>query len=213
MENITLNVEPRVATGKGVARSLRREGSIPAVIYGLGSSSAITVNRKDLARIISSGVGGNTVISLNFPAGISKRAIIKDYQVDPITSKLMHADLQEISESKAVHVTVPVMLIGTPEGVKEGGILNHMTHEVEISCLPGSIPAHIDVDVSVLGIGVSVHVSDLKLPEGAKALTGPETVVATVAAPMSAEKLDELLSGDGGTAKEPEVLTKKKEEK
>ena len=214
MENVTLNVEPREATGKGVARSLRRQGRIPAVVYGLGNSAAVTINRKDLPRIINLLAGNSAVISLNFSTGAVKSAIIKDYQVDTITSQLMHADLQEVSESKAMHVTVAVMLVGTASGVTDGGgMLHHLTHEVEISCLPGKIPAHIDVDVSGVAVGGSIHVSDLNLPEGVKALTAPETVIANVSAPMSAEKLDELLAGEAAAPKEPEVLTKKKEEK
>lgn len=213
MKKVALNVELRENTGKGVARTLRRGGNIPAVMYGLGAPTALTINRKELVKIINAGVGGNTLITVNF-AGQQRMAVLRDYQVDPISTELMHADLLEVSMEKMIHVTIPVMMVGnTPEGVKEGGILQSMAREIEVECLPGNIPEHIDVDASALAIGSSIHVGDLKLPEGVKARTEAETVIVTLVAPMSDAKLDEILAGgEKGEVKEPEVLTKAKKE-
>jgi len=214
MEKIAISVEPRDGRGKGPARSLRRGGMIPAVIYGMGGSTPVSISRKELARIINAGGGGTTLLSVTV-AGENgeKTAIIKDFQVDPIKNVLLHADLLEVAMGKVLHVTVPVTLVGTPAGVKEGGILQHLGREIEVECLPGNIPDHIEVDAAVLKVGDSVHVGDLKLPEGVKALTDADAVIATIAAPISAEKLDLMLSGEtAAEVKEPEVLTKKKEE-
>lgn len=215
MKKVALNVELRENTGKGVARTLRRGGNIPAVMYGLGAPTSLSINRKELVKIINAGVGGNTLITVNFSGkGGERMAVLRDYQVDPITSELMHADLLEVSMEKVIHVTIPVMMVGgTPEGVKEGGILQSMAREIEVECLPGNIPEHIDVDASALGIGSSIHVGDLKLPEGVKARTEAETVIVTLVAPISDAKLDEMLAGgEKGEVKEPEVLTKAKKE-
>ncbi|MGA2192980.1 MAG: 50S ribosomal protein L25/general stress protein Ctc [Nitrospirota bacterium] len=215
MEKVTLNVELRDSKGKGPARSLRRSGRIPGVIYGQGGSTAISMNRKELIKIIVAAAGGSTLLSVTVPGGKGeKMAILKDYQLDPVKNELLHADLLEVAMGKAIHVTVPVMLTGdAPAGIKEGGILQHPTREILVECLPGNIPAHIDIDASGLKIGDSIHVGDLKLPEGVKALTEHETVIAAIAAPISTEKLDQMLSTEASAeVKEPEVLTKKKEE-
>ena len=215
MKKVALNAELRENTGKGVARSLRRGGNIPAVMYGLGEPTALTINRKELVKIINAGAGGNTLITVNFAgqSGGERMAVLRDYQTDPISNELMHADLLEVSMEKAIHVTIPVMMVGeTPAGVKEGGILQHMAREIEVECLPANIPEHIDVDASALGIGSSIHVGDLKLPDGVKARTEAETVIVTLAAPISDAKLDEMLAVEKGEVKEPEVLTKAKKE-
>jgi len=215
MKKVALNVELRENTGKGVARTLRRGGRIPAVMYGLGAPTALSINRKELVKIINAGVGGNTLITVNFSGqGGERMAVLRDFQVDPISSELMHADLLEVSMEKVIHVTIPVMMVGNaPEGVKEGGILQHMAREIEVECLPASIPEHIDVDASALAVGSSIHVGDLKLPAGVKARTEAETVIVTLVAPISDAKLDEMLAGaDKGEVKEPEVLTKAKKE-
>jgi large subunit ribosomal protein L25 len=215
MKKVALNAELRENKGKGVARSLRRGGNIPAVMYGLGAPTALTINRKELVKIINAGVGGNTLITVNLAGqkGNERMAVLRDYQTDPISNELMHADLLEVSMEKAIHVTIPVMMVGnTPEGVKEGGILQYMAREIEVECLPANIPEHIDVDASALAIGSSIHVGDLKLPDGVKARTEAETVIVTLAAPISDAKLDEMLAVEKGEVKEPEVLTKAKKE-
>lgn len=213
MEKVALKVEPRERSGKGVARTLRRQGSIPAIIYGQGDPTPVSINRKELARIISSGASGSTLLNVSVTGRGEKTAIVKDFQLDPITGELLHADLIEVAMGKAVHVTVHMALVGSPAGVKEGGILEHLTREINIECMPSDIPAHIDVDISQLGVGQTIHVADIKLPAGVKALTEADTVVVTIAAPMTAAKLDQMLASEAvAEAKEPEVLTKPKKE-
>jgi len=123
-------------------------------------------------------------------------------------------DFMEVAADKLIHVTTHVTLAGeTPKGVKEGGILQHITREILIECLPGNIPDHISIDASGLGMGESVHVGDLKMPEGTRALTEADSVVVTIAAPISAEKLEAMLAAEtAAEVKEPEVLKKAKEE-
>ncbi len=213
MEKVALKVEPRERTGKGVARSLRRQGSIPAIIYGQGDPTPVAINRKELTRIISSGASGSTLLNVSVAGMGEKTAIVKDFQLDPINGELLHADLIEVAMGKAVHVTVHVALVGSPIGVKEGGILEHLTREINIECMPSDIPAHIDLDISQLGMGQTMHVSDMKLPAGVKALNEADTVVVTIAAPITAAKLEESLAAPAAAeSKEPEVLTKPKKE-
>jgi large subunit ribosomal protein L25 len=213
MEKQALNVEAREGKGKGVARSLRRQGRIPAVIYGQGESTPVSINRKEITRLISSGAAASTLFTVSLAGKGEKMALIKDYQLDPITSELLHADLMEVSMSKAVHVTVPVALVGAPAGAKEGGLLEHLGREIEIECMPSDIPAHIDVDITGMKVGETVHVSDLKLPKGVKALTEAVRVIVTIAAPITAAKLEQALAAPtAGESKEPEVLTKPKKE-
>ncbi|MHB8173769.1 MAG: 50S ribosomal protein L25 [Nitrospirota bacterium] len=213
MNKTALKVQIREGRGKGPARGLRREGRIPGIIYGVGEPTPISLDSKELSRIITSGDGGSKLLSIVME-GKEKMAILRDYQVDPVKNVLIHADLQEVAEDKPVHVTVAVVQVGgQPAGVKEGGILSHAVRDIVVECLPSKIPEHIEVDCSGLKINESVHVGNLKLPDGVKALTDAGTVLFAVAPPISAEKLDAMLSSEAAAeVKEPEVLTKKKEE-
>jgi len=213
MEKISLKVQTRQTNGKGPARRARQEGNIPAVLCGGGSSTPITINRKEFVRILHTGAGGNALLLVSFEGGEGEKlAIIKDYQTDPLKSELLHADLMEVSADKLIHITIPVHLSGEPKGVKEGGILQHTTRELLVECLPANIPEHITVDASGLVIGSTVHVGDLVMPEGVKPLTESDKVVVTIAAPISAEKLEAMLSTEAAAeVKEPEVLKAKKE--
>jgi large subunit ribosomal protein L25 len=213
MEKIALSVELRKETGKGPARRVRFAGKIPGVLYGLGSSTPITINKKELVRILNAGESGSTLLSLNLGDKGEKMAVIRDYQLDPINSQLLHADLQEVSMGKTIHLKVHINLVGSPLGVKEGGILEHLSREIEIECLPGDMPEHIEVEISALKVNESIHVRDLKLPEGVKALTDSDTVVVTIAQPITAEQLEaELATAVVAEVKEPEIVVTKKEE-
>ncbi len=215
MEKIALKVQMRTSGGKGPARRIRQGGGVPAVMYGQGSATPITINRRELVRILHSGGGGNALLSVTIEGGDEERlAIIKSTQADPIKNDLLHADLLVVTADRPIHVTVPVALTAeTPKGVKEGGILQHFTRDILVECLPADIPDHITLDAAELGIGASVHVGDLSLPAGVKALTEPDKVVITIAAPISDEKLEAMLSVEAATeVKEPEVLKAKKEE-
>lgn len=207
MERVTLSVEKREKTGKGVARSLRRSGFIPAVLYKGGNSLPVQLAAKELSLFISKTAGEQVIVNLQF-SDDTKQAIIKDYQKDPIVGDLLHVDFQEISATELLRVAVHVAVKGEAIGVKrDKGLLQHGLREIEIECLPDDILGHIDVDVTNLGIGQSIHVSDLKLGEGIKILTDPNEVLVSVtavkeeaAAPAAAEII------------EPEVIKKGKKE-
>ncbi|MFN3395364.1 MAG: 50S ribosomal protein L25 [Thermodesulfovibrionales bacterium] len=208
MEKITLKAEKRDKAGKGIARSLRREGTIPSVLYRAGHSLPIKMNRKELASFISSTAGEQVMVNLEFPDGEKRLALLKDYQVDPIKGELLHSDFFEVLLTEKVRVTVAVSTTGEPVGVKrDGGILQHGVREIEIECLPDKIPGHITVDVSGLEIGKSVHVSDLVLGEGIKVLTDPDEVIATVTAVVEEEAVPVAPE-----VAEPEVIKKGKKE-
>lgn len=215
MQKIEIQSEYRNEAGKGVARQLRMRGRIPAVLYGAGASTLLTMDPKDIDKVLHSASGENTLITLQIAGasdGGSRVAILRDFQRDPITGKVLHADLFEINMNEPIVIKVPVEVIGTVSvGVKEGGVLQHNLREMEIRCLPSLIPDHIQVDASSLAIGESVHAKDIRLAEGIEVMTDPDQVVVSVAAPISEAKLEELLTAPKET-KEPEVLTKKEEE-
>jgi large subunit ribosomal protein L25 len=168
MAQTELNVTLREGLGKGSARSLRRQGLIPAVIYGKSMDPcALSVVPKALQAAIGTEAGWNVLITLKGEGAFDgKVVILKDLQVDPVRGQAIHADFQAIELGKKVHVLVPVHPQGKSEGEKQGGTLELIRHEVEVVCLPGVIPSAIDIDVSGLGIGDVVHVADLVVPEG-----------------------------------------------
>lgn len=148
---------------KNAARRVRVEGKIPAVVYGAGKDSvAVTVDPKVITKILHSDSGHNTIFDLDITGSAVAKAMIVDWQREPIKGALLHIDLKRIAMDKAMRVSVPIQLVGVPVGVKaQGGILEHVLREVEIECLPSDIPSHLDVDVSALEINGSIHVSDL----------------------------------------------------
>ena len=215
MERISLNANIRKESGKGVARSLRRSGRIPAVLYSKGESTSISLSPINVRKLIMLGHAESTLIDLKLEGPDDKSdkiAILRDYQKDPLTGELLHADFFEVSMDEKIRVTVPVELTGkTPAGVVEGGLLQLVTREVEIECLPSIIPDNLLADASALGIGESLHIRDINIPEGVRFVSDPEQVVLTIAAPVSQEKMQELLTAPapGGEApKEPELLKK-----
>ncbi len=215
MQKQQLNVTSRTGLGKGAARRIRREGNIPAVLYGLGSSTPVSVNRKEMVHILNTGAGASSLLSIKLDGtGDEKLAIIRDFQKDPVKNLIIHADFLEVATDKPIHVTVPVVLSeGDIKGVKEGGILQQPMRELAVECLPLNIPENILVDVSNLGVGETIHLGDVRLPDGVKTDVEQDHVVVTIAAPVSEEKLDEMLSAEGvGEVKEPELISKEKEE-
>ena len=199
---------PRTGTfNKNHARRVRVQGLIPAVVYGAGKESvAVTVDPKVITKILYSDTGHNTIFDLTIEgAGVAK-AMIVDWQNEPIKGKLLHIDLKRIAMDKAMQVSVPVQLIGVPAGVKTaGGILSQVLHEVEIECLPSDIPGHIDVDVSNLEIGGAIHISDLPHSDKLKFLGEEDALVAHVTM-MKEEVVAEPVAGPA----EPEVVKKGK---
>ncbi len=210
MERVTLKAFERNSLGKGGARSLRRNGQIPCVLGRKGKSTHIQIPHKELVHFINSAGEEQVLVNLAFENGEAKLALIKDYQKDPIRGQLLHVDFYEVSLKENIKVNVHVFLAGTAIGVKrDGGILQTGLREVEIECLPDSIPGHVEVDISGLTIGHAVHVGDIKLPDAVKILTDKEEVLATVTA--SASGISEMTASEG-EQKEPEIVKKGKTE-
>lgn len=213
-----VKVETREAVGKGVARTLRRRGKIPGILYGQGECVALTVDPAEIRKVLHSDFGSNSLLNLSIAGGgkeMKRTAMLKDYQLDPLTGALLHADLFEVAMDKPVRVRVPVAVTeGTPVGVAEGGLLQHNMRELHVECLPGQIPAHITVDPSNLKVNQGIHVKEVPLPPGIRIMDDPNMMVISIAAPISEAKLEALLStapaGEG--AAEPEVIGKGKEE-
>ncbi|MCS7164250.1 MAG: 50S ribosomal protein L25 [Thermodesulfovibrio sp.] len=180
MENFILNAEKRERTGKGAARQLRSKGIIPCVVYKAGYSIPIQIPAKELYQFMSIATKEKLFVTLKLN-GEEKKAILKDYQVDPVTGKLLHVDFMEVSATEKIRVRVPVILIGEPIGVRQDkGVLQHGISEIEIEAVAEKIPGHIEVDVSHLEVGDSIHVSDIKFEEGIRVISNPDEVIATV---------------------------------
>lgn len=193
-----IDVEKREKAGKGVARQLRFNGKIPAVLYGEGKSLSLSMDPKVARHIILSQAGHTGLITVRISDGGKQEervALLKDRQVDPITGSLLHVDLFEVSMKKPLRVKVPVTVIGeVPLGVKEGGSLHQPLRELHIECLPAQIPDHIEVDASPLPIGQGIRVQELQVPQGVKVMDDGQLMVAHVTARMSEAKLEALLT-------------------
>ena len=219
IKDITINASSREGVGKGPTRRLRAQGMIPAAVYGEGGDAvAVAVSAKEIATILRSGTGHNTIFKLALPQndGEPANVIIKDYQVDPVRGRLLHADLLRLSMTTTTRVSVSVETIGEPPGVKtEGGILELQLRDIEVECLPGDIPEHLKVDVSNLQIGDHVTVADLVYDrEKVKLLVDEHQIVAGVLAPRMIEEVAPAVAveGEEPAAAEPEVIKKGKTE-
>ncbi|HEY4379559.1 MAG TPA: 50S ribosomal protein L25 [Acidobacteriaceae bacterium] len=213
----TSNIPAVVATpregkfNKNAARRVRVSGKIPAVVYGAGQDSvAVSVDPKVITKILHSDSGHNTIFDLDVTGSAVVKAMIVDWQNEPLKGALLHIDLKRIAMDKAMTVSVPIQLIGVPVGVKsQGGILEHVLREVEIECLPADIPSHLDVDVSGLEMNQAIHVSDLPHSGSIKFLSDEGLTVAHVSAVR--EEVPEPEAVDAATAPaEPEVAKKGK---
>ncbi|WP_158821009.1 50S ribosomal protein L25 [Granulicella sp. S156] len=201
---------PRTGTfNKNHARRVRVSGLIPAVVYGAGQESvAVTVDPKVITKILYSDSGHNTIFDLTIEGKGATKVMIVDWQNEPIKGKLLHIDLKRIAMDKAMRVSVPVQLVGVPVGVKaSGGILGQVLHEVEVECLPGDIPSHIDIDVSNLDINGAIHISDLPHTDKLTFLDEEDALVAHVTV-AKAEAEPEPVAGPS----EPEVAKKGKQD-
>ncbi len=197
MAQEALAAQIRTSTGKGAARKLRRSNQIPAIVYGVDPSPLmIAVNYSQLARIIRRSTSDNIMLDLQIESEKGtqlKKVMLKELQVDPIKDTLLHADFYEVSMDKEITVEVRINLVGSPEGVTKGGILQHVKRELTVSCLPDKLVDSLDVDVSALDIGDAIHVKDIQLPEGITCLDEEDMTVAVVAAPTVGveEKVEE----------------------
>jgi large subunit ribosomal protein L25 len=198
---------------KNAARRVRAAGQIPAVVYGAGQDSvAIALDPKVITRILHSESGHNTIFDLDITGSGAVKAMIVDWQYEPIKGSLLHIDLKRIAMDKTMRVSVPVQLVGTPNGVKnQGGILEQVIREVEIECLPADIPSHLDVDVTGLDMGQSIHISDLPHSGSIKFLADEGLTVAHVTVIKETAAEAEAAAAEAAPA-EPEVAKKGKTE-
>ena len=214
-DKIVVEAAPRESRGKNEARRLRVTGKVPAVLYGAkGDSITLSVNAKQVGQILRSATGHNTLFQVAI-AGKEQPAILKDWQVDPVTGSLLHVDLLRVAMDVRMRVSVPVHTFGEAAGVKQqGGIFETVTREVEIECLPGEIPTEFRLDVSHLMIGMHLRAADIAIdPNKVKLLTDPERVIAhVVALRAEEEKPAEAAPVEGAAPAEPEVIKKGKKE-
>ena len=213
MKTIELAVEKRSTTGKNEARRSRAGGRIPAVVYGAGKPNVpISVDRKALSDIFREGAGENAIFLLKLAGSDqSRHAMIREMQRDPVSRKPLHIDFVRVLMDVKITVNVPIEIVGVAKGVKtDQGILDVVTREIEIECLPTNIPAHLPVDVSELAIGDAIRVSELKVPDGVAIVDNPEKVVVHVAHPTREEEPVAAAAEGAAEPTEPEVLKKGK---
>lgn len=205
MANATLNANVRAETGKGAARKIRQAGDIPAVIYGHNREpQSLVLNARETEKLVRSIPVSSTAIELTID-GKTVRTLIREIQRHPFKRLILHIDFQELVAGETVIVKCPIVYIGTPEGVRlDGGILDQIMHELQIQVDPSNIPNHIDVDITTLKVGKSLHVSDLHVPAGVKIMDDATTTVCIVQ--QSKQAADAPADG----AAEPELIRKAK---
>jgi large subunit ribosomal protein L25 len=195
MADATLTAERRTAAGKRPAGRLRREGLVPAVVYGLNEENVpVTVSSRELSHILSGPSGVNTIITLKLD-GKEQLALARQIQRNPMKGSLVHVDFIRIRADQAIQADVPVHLVGDAEGVSRGGVLEQMIHAVTVEAKPGDVPPSLEIDISALEIGDSVHVSDLTIPAGVTLRNEPEDLVAHISAPRVVEEAEEAAEG------------------
>ncbi|MEO7456375.1 MAG: 50S ribosomal protein L25 [Gemmatimonadaceae bacterium] len=209
MASASLSAESRSDTGKGVARKLRAAGRVPGVIYGHArEAQGLSVVARDLDKLLSGISTSSTVVELSL-AGGKTNTLIREVQRHPFKKHILHIDFQELVAGEKVTVSVPLVFVGTPEGVRlSGALLEQIVHSIEILADPASIPNHVDVDVSHLAMGHSLHVRDLKLPAGIEVLSDEGITLCACVAPRAAV---EAAAEEPGAA-EPELIRKAKED-
>jgi large subunit ribosomal protein L25 len=213
MASAQLSAKPRDGTGKGAARTLRAQGQIPGVIYGHGREPlALSIDTRELEKLLSRISAESTVIELSFD-GASARTLIREIQRHPFKRQILHVDFQELVAGEKVTVRLPIVLTGVPEGVRvDGGILDQTMRELEVEVDPSDIPSHVEVDVTSLRIGDSIHVRDIKLPEGVEVVGELDSSVCVVSAPRAVVETVAPVEGEEGLVAEPEVIGKAKKE-
>jgi large subunit ribosomal protein L25 len=184
-EEIVLTVEPRAARGRSDVRKLRADGLLPGIIYGAGiEPAALSVPRSELLRVLHQH-GAHPLVTVKVNGGREYLALIKDLQVDPVRQEALHVDFHRVQEDKPVQTEVEVNIVGTPEGVKVGGILDVIVRTVAIEALPRDLPEHIEFDASAMEVGSTARVGELTAPRGVTILTDPEQTLCTVVAPAA----------------------------
>lgn len=189
VQRTELSAKNRTASGKGSARKLRAQGMIPAVVYGrhLEAPAQIAVDPLGVKKAIATSQKFNTLISLKVDGGEPRQVLLKDYQQDPVSRELLHADFIEVRDTEPVKVKVPLVLVGKAEGVAVGGILSQNRRDLEVWALPGAIPEKIEADVTNLKIAMALHINDIKMPAGVTVKTHVNFTLAVVTAPEKEE--------------------------
>lgn len=209
---VTLKATARTETGKGAARQLRRQGFIPGVIYGHGEETRpCQVDRKQVEKLLMAGSHESTVIDLKLEGGSTSSVLIREVQVHPYRSEVLHIDFLAVRKGEKVKLEVPVRLVGVALGVKEGGIMEHLRHDVEVRCIPSKIPEALELEISHLDVGDSVTVGDLRVPEDVEILTDAAATIASVVPPavLKVEEAVEEVEEEGVAEEaeaEPEVV-------
>jgi large subunit ribosomal protein L25 len=212
MATATLNATPRSDVGKGAARKLRSSLRIPGVVYGHHrEATPLAIDARELEKLLGSIAPGTTVVELNLGGRMSK-TLIREIQRHPFKRQVLHIDFQELVAGEKITVNVPILLVGTAAGVQDGGTVEEVMREVSIEVDPANIPNHFEIDISALGINDSVHVSDIKVPEGVEILEDLEATVAVVAPPRVEEEPAAPVEGAVEAAAEPELIRKTKDE-
>jgi large subunit ribosomal protein L25 len=191
-ERVKLVVHERKKLGSAETRRLRKQGLIPGILYGHSTPVSLMIQERDLRAALTTPAGMHAVLDVTVDGGGSHSAILKEFQLSPVRGKLTHIDLQEVRLDQPIHTSVAVTLVGEPVGVKEGGVLNQPTNEINIESLPLEVPQHLELDVSELNIGDSLRLSALIVPSTVTLLDDlEETVLATVTAPTREEEPEE----------------------
>jgi large subunit ribosomal protein L25 len=211
MASASLSAEARTETGKGVARKLRSAGRVPAVVYGHArEAQALSLQTRELEKLLSSISTGSTVVELTL-GGATTKTLIREVQRHPFKKQILHVDFQELVAGEKVTVEIPLVFVGIPEGVRlSGALLEQILHSIEVLVDPANIPNHIDVDVTNLAMGHSLHVSELVLPAGLEVLTDEDATVCAVVAPRAV--VEETPAEGVEAVAEPELIRKPKEE-
>ena len=210
-QSASLTVATRAGTGKGAARTLRREGKVPGVIYGHDrAAESVVVDTMALTKLLGGISAATTILDVAIDGRAPVKALIREIQRDSLRpARILHLDLYEVRADEVITVEVPVRLVGVPDGVRNfGGVLDHSLRELELEVLPGDIPEHIDLDVTALAIGHSLFVRDITIPKG-RVLNDPDTPVCSVVAPRTEET--PAVPEEAATA-EPELIRKPKAE-
>ena len=206
-DKLSLAIERRSRLGTTDARALRRNGRVPAVLYGHGTQpQPIAFLRKEAEDLVHRG-GRTSLITLMLDGKRFETALLRDVQIDPVSRRMIHADLQRVSATETVHAKLPVATNGTPAGVRDfGGVMDVLAHEIEVSGPASRLPDRLDVDVNTLGIHDHVIAGDITLPEGFALVTAPETIVVTVEPSKTARLLEEATAAGAPEQAEPELV-------
>jgi large subunit ribosomal protein L25 len=213
MAELKLTATKRDETGKGAARRARAAGRVPAILYGRGMDPvSLEVDRREFVTALKTDAGMNVLLDIEVD-GTNTLALTRELQRDPVRGTLLHADFVKVDRTQAIEVEVPVHLVGEAQGTKEGGALENPLFSVHVRTLPGNVPEAVEGDVSAMNIGDTLRVADLRVPTDVEILNDPDSVVASIAAPISEEELEamEAEAGIEMEAPEPEVTEEAEE--